>query len=402
MAILFGHQTGNPNAHHAALAHEEAGRLDAFVVPWFPSRLSLRILQATFPLQALVGRLERRRFELLASVPKIQGRPGEIVRLAQRALGRDSEALSYQVNDWLMRTMARGARRRSVTAVHSYEDASLWAFQAAKRMNKACIYDMPIGYHRAWQEVEKYLVRTNGDWLPTGGLSSRRFVRPEQKSAEMELADLVLAPSYFVEKTIRQYIDKKCALAPYGVDAEFWRPGHGTQGQAPLEFIFVGQVSLRKGAHVLLEAWRKANLAEAELTIVGRWNLADHVRMISGNIHYVGPCSQLELRELYRRADVFVFPSFFEGLGLVLLEAMACGLPFIASESSGAGPELTKDGAGQILPTGDIDALVHAFRTISDERDRLGKMKTAARKIAESCRWEKYRKAVSAAVAPYI
>ena len=67
------------------------------------------------------------------------------------------------------------------------------------------------------------LARQFVDWLPAGGLPSSRYVRPQQKCQEMELADLVLAPSSFVADTIRAFHPNKAlALAPYGVDLEFW------------------------------------------------------------------------------------------------------------------------------------------------------------------------------------
>ncbi|HEX5400228.1 MAG TPA: hypothetical protein VFY06_14375, partial [Verrucomicrobiae bacterium] len=85
MSILFGHPTGNPNSHHAALAHFEAGRLEAFCVPWMPSALALRCLAAMPGQAGLARRLSRRRFAPLEKAPKIQGRLGEFRRLWLRA-----------------------------------------------------------------------------------------------------------------------------------------------------------------------------------------------------------------------------------------------------------------------------------------------------------------------------
>src|SRR5207237_245811 len=73
------------------------------------------------------------------------------------------------------------------------------------RLGKACVYDMPIGYYPAWAEIETSLARKYVDWLPPGGLPSRRHVRPEQKRQEMDLADLVLVPSSFAAGTIRAF-----------------------------------------------------------------------------------------------------------------------------------------------------------------------------------------------------
>ena len=149
MSILFGHPTGNPNSHQAAVAHFTADRLAAFCVPWMPSALTLKILSRVPLLRVHAGRLARRNFRALDEAPKIQGRLGEVRRLLIRARGLGDESLSYEANDWLMRTMARECRRDSVTAVHSYEDCSLTQFERAKQLGKACIYDMPIGYFPA-------------------------------------------------------------------------------------------------------------------------------------------------------------------------------------------------------------------------------------------------------------
>src|SRR5262249_15551731 len=162
--------------------------------PWMPSVTTLRVLEGIEPLRAVTQRLSRRHFSPLTKAPKIQGRAGELRRLLIRAVGRGDDRLSNEANDWLMRTMTRECRRSRVTAVHAYEDCSLWQFAEAKRLGKACVYDMPIGYYPAWKTTEAELARRYVDWLPIGGLPSSRFVRPEQKREEMNLADLVLVP----------------------------------------------------------------------------------------------------------------------------------------------------------------------------------------------------------------
>ena len=159
VTVLFGHPSGNPNSHNAALAHFEAHQLEAFCVPWMPSLLTLQLLEHVAPLRPMARRFRRRYFPALADAPKIQGRLGEMRRLIKRGFGRGDEALSYEANDWLMRTMRRECRRVSVRAVHAYEDCSLWQFQEAKRLGKACIYDMPIGYYPAWEHTQAELAR---------------------------------------------------------------------------------------------------------------------------------------------------------------------------------------------------------------------------------------------------
>jgi glycosyltransferase involved in cell wall biosynthesis len=401
MTILFGHPTGSPFSHNAALAHFEAGRLECFCVPWMPSVTTLWVLDRIEPLRAMTQRLSRRHFSPLAKAPKIQGRASELRRLLIRAAGRGDDRLSNEANDWLMRTMTRECRRSRVTAVHAYEDCSLWQFAEAKRLGKACIYDMPIGYYPAWERTQTELAKKYADWLPAVRPSLK--FRREQKCKEIDLADLILVPGSFVERTIRNFHpDKVLARASYGVDLGFWNLEKRRREAKPLRFIYAGQLSLRKGIPSLLDAWEKAALRDAELELVGRWQLAESKRAsLPSGVTCQPPCSPQALRDRYRAADIFVFSSFFEGFGLVLLEAMACGLPAIASEATAA-PDIMTESCGRLVQTGNLEALVESLRWFNKNREKLPAMSRAARAQAESYSWENYRRRVAEAVAPFV
>lgn len=351
----------------------------------------------------MASRLSRRRFAPLTLAPTRQGPAGEFYRLVLRALGLGDERLAYQANDWLMRTMAGEVERNAVRAVHSYEDCSLWQFEMAKRKGVACIYDMPIAYYPVWLGIEKQLVQKYADWLPSSGAPFSSFVRPKQKDQELALADLILVPSAFVDKTIRDYFpNKQIKRVAYGVNSEFWSPGMDKSISRPLTFIYAGQSSLRKGTPDLLLAWKHAALKDARLRLVGSWHLSAHqLRDLPGNVEWCPPCSAEQLRDYYRDADVFLFPSHFEGFGLVLLEAMACGLPALASDAT-AMPDLFSGAEGQVFPSGNVDALVAALQWASACRDLLPEMGENARKRAELCTWTKYRQQLRDAVAPIL
>lgn len=403
MTILFGHPGGNPNSHQAALAHFEAGVLEAFCVPWLPRRETVHRLSRIPGLGASAARFVRRSFPPLEPAPVIQGRLGEMRRLALRAIGRGDERLSYEANDWLMRVMSREAKRPRVTAVHSYEDCALWQFRTARQLGKACIYDMPIGFYGAWQETEKLLFDQFPDWAPSDDRVTSQYVRPDQKSEEMELADLVLVPSSFVRKTIEiKYRAKQIELAAYGVDTDFWRPVERKDSASRhMKFIYAGQISLRKGIPLLLEAWRSADIPDATLQLVGLWKLSNAKRTnLPPNVVLIEPRSPTELRRLYQESDVFVFPSYFEGFGLVLLEAMACGLPAIATNAT-AGPDVLSADCGIVVPMADWEALAAALMRMAGDRDRLEEMRAAARARALTHSWDRYRGQVARATARF-
>jgi len=408
MTVLIGHPTGSPNSHYAALAHFEAGWLEAFCVPWMPRQLELTLLSRIPGLGGSAKRLRRRRFVPLDRARKVQGRAGEWGRMARRLIGGSwaDERISYEANDWLMRTMARECRRKTVTALHAYEDCALWQFEEAARLGKRCVYELPGGYYPAWVEVYQTLATRYSDWLPQGVRWESAYVRPEQKRQELALADLTLAPSSFVQRTVQRLADRKVAITAYGVDSNFWSPGEppGAAGDVnrPLRFLYVGQCSIRKGIPLLIEAWRAAALEDATLELVGGWHLAASKRAnLPRGVTWSAPLLPEELRDRYRAADMFIFPSNFDGFGLVMLEAMACGLPVIATDAS-AGPDILDDNTGSVFPADNLDALIESLKQASGARDRLATMRGAARRKAESMTWSRYQDRVRTAVAPFV
>ena len=396
--ILFGHPSGNPNSHHAALAHWEADSLEAFCVPWFPEKWELTLLKSIPGLKNEAERLSRRRFEPLAKAPKVQGKVREWGRLVRRRLG-GGEGLSYEANDWLMKTMAKECGRKSVTAVHSYEDCSLWQFEAAKRLGKGCIYDMPIGYYGWWQKKEAELAKKYREWLPPEGISSSRWVRPEQKRKEMELADVVITACSFARDTIREFFDKEVKLAPYGIDLP------EQMDQKPMRdgvfrLVYAGTVSVRKGTPLLLEAWRKLGWKDAELVLAGSWQLAKPVeKYLPPGAKYAGQLSHGQLMNLFRESDWMILPSNFEGYGLVILEALAQGLPVLASTATGA-VDLPKSEAVRLFEPENPDQLTDVLIRAKADRDKS--LSQEARRVAEACSWKAYRNKVQEVVEPLV
>jgi len=152
----------------------------------------------------------------------------------------------------------------------------------------------------------------------------------------------------------------------------------------------------------VFQPWYKAALRSAELLLVGSWRLSKSKKhSLPPGVAHVPACSSEALRDHYRRADVFVFPSFFEGFALVLLEAMACGLPAIASAATGGADVLT-EASGRVFPVGNLDALVDALRWFAQNRSRLPAMSHAARQQAELCTWGRYRRTVTKATAGFL
>jgi glycosyltransferase involved in cell wall biosynthesis len=204
------------------------------------------------------------------------------------------------------------------------------------------------------------------------------------------------------------------ALARYGVSADrivVVEPGtdpaplaRGSSG-GPLNLLCVASLIPRKGHEVLVEALARLAQKEWHLTCVGNLDrdtaTADRVRAmlaqydLSGRVTFTGDLHQPALDREYDRADVFVLPTFHEGYGMVVGEALARGLP-VVSCPTGAIAELVTSSAGVLVPPGNISELAHALADLIDHketrlrlaagarqaRDRLPTWDTAARRMA--------------------
>jgi glycosyltransferase involved in cell wall biosynthesis len=150
--------------------------------------------------------------------------------------------------------------------------------------------------------------------------------------------------------------EERVAIIPNGVDTLKYSPG-GSELKAKLGcdrvFVYQGRIAPEKNVESLLKAWKKADMGrKSRLLIVGDGPLTSSLQMFYGpddGILWLGFIGDEERRiEILRGADVFILPSFVEGLSLSLLEAMSCGLACIATDA-GADGEVLEDGAGIVL-----------------------------------------------------
>lgn len=171
---------------------------------------------------------------------------------------------------------------------------------------------------------------------------------------------------------------ERTVVIPPGVDLQAWRPGRHRAGEA-LRLLFVGGDFARKGGHDLLAVVRE--LAGCELDVVT--NDATLLSEPRVRVHRgLGPNDD-NLRRLFREADAFVLPTRADCSPIVLLEAMASGLPVVATRV-GAIPEQVEDGvSGLLVEPGDRSALAAAVRKLIVSRRESYLMGQAGRAVAE-------------------
>ena len=151
---------------------------------------------------------------------------------------------------------------------------------------------------------------------------------------------------------------QRVVVIPNGVDTRKYSPGSSsikTELGCKRLFVYQGRLSPEKNVEALLKGWRQAQMGQdCRLAIVGDGPLAASLKMFYGeddSILWLGfVADECRRIEILRGADVFILPSFVEGLSLSLLEAMACGAACIATDA-GADGEVLANGAGIVLDT---------------------------------------------------
>lgn len=174
---------------------------------------------------------------------------------------------------------------------------------------------------------------------------------------------------------------EKIHVIPPGIDLETWSPDPAYQSdQERARILFVGGDFTRKGGPTLLEAFRRLDPAAAELHVVTR----EEVPPTPGVTVYHGMTpNSPELIRLYRRCDLFALPTQAEAFGIAAIEALACGLPVIASHVGGLA-DVVEDGFnGRLVAPGDSQALAQALQEFTKARAAWPEMRLRARTAAE-------------------
>ena len=312
-----------------------------------------------------------------------------IRRVPARSVPRDPEDRIMSFGG-LRRTLAElSARKFDVVHIHT----PFLAHYAALRFARAQRTPVIATYHTLFEEYLHHYVPL----LPrkiTGGLA-RRFSR-----SQCNELDAVIAPSLAMKQALLAYgINKRIEILPTGLPAERFRPGDGaafrrrhnlTQGRPLL--LFVGRAAHEKNIGFLLEMMLELrNLgSDALLLIAGEGPAADSLRAqaarlgLDASVRFLGYFDRSgELQDCYSAADVFVFASLTETQGLVLLEAMAQGVPVVAIPRMGT-IDILGPGLGCRPAPNDRKGFAQVVRDLLADRAACRALGEEARRYAQT------------------
>lgn len=221
----------------------------------------------------------------------------------------------------------------------------------------------------------------------------------DRELQEYEESDLIFVPSTFAHRSFvtKGISDKKLRKVPYGIDLQTFHPVPKKDGV--FRIMYVGALSLQKGVQYFLQAVSKLRIPGLEVWLIG--GLLPEVKPLldryKDRIRYFGVLSRTQLFEYYSQGSVFVMPSVQDGFGLVQAQAMACGLPVIATTNSGAEDLFTDGKEGFIVPIRNADAIYEKIMYLFEnprERDEMGRL--ALSRVQQLGGWRTYGERVSA------
>ena len=285
------------------------------------------------------------------------------------------------------------------------ESSHFWGFQgschaslnAAKDTGKVAICELATAHVVQAKKILSEEAKLQPDWADS--IDNLYFPPAYEKRLEEEpqRADIVIAASGFTKWTLTEsgIPEKKIKVLPLGFEAEkipFILPETGFS-KRPLRLLFAGTATQRKGISYLMDAMKLiGQTPDIELHIVGGVQGSGTAFWKNKECFtYHNAVSQYEMFRLYQAYDALVLPTVFEGFGLVIVEAMAAGLPVITTSHS-MGPEVIEsEKNGWLIPIRDAKAIEKAIISLRNlDDDQYLQMRQNARNSALAFTWNRY------------
>jgi glycosyltransferase involved in cell wall biosynthesis len=335
----------------------------------------------------------------------------EVIRTSLRyATGNET------VGDYLWWWAERGfdhkvARRWAGVAplLYGFELTSAETFRAQKRAGGWCVLGQLIAHHRTAyallrEELERFPEAATE--YTQRGLDTAARVNA-LKDEQYADSDLIVANSSFVKSTFVEAgisADKIVVIPGAGPSISSIQSGDLKHPTGKTVFLSAGAQSVRKGTPYLFEAWRSMQPSpRVELWMAGRIVLPPALLAnLPGHVELLGALSHEELFNRYQHASVLILPSLCEGFALVILEAMAHGLPIITTPNSGCG-DFVEDGVnGWIVPIRDSHALADRMAWCCDNPQALTEMGVRSREKARRWTWREYERVHTEAILSFM
>jgi starch synthase len=394
--VVLISQPVHQHGYETAVAAQHAGLLQCFVTGiYYTGRglMSARLLgRVPSELRSSVERelLRRRHSELDPAYVHTIPTYHVLAVLARHMANRVSTLQRLELETWAHLRFDRAVARllpslRGLQIVHAFEGGALETLRSAKQLGITTVLDVTSA-----QE----------DCRATRMDAGRR-ISLSRIRAERELADIMFVPSDYVIRCLLEngVSAEKIVKIPYGVDHRRFSPERGPKADdRPFRALYVGAIAQHKGVRYLLKAWQRLNLRNAELVLVGQPDRRGReiLQEFQGLYKWQGSVPKYAVHDCFKSCDILVLPSLSDSWGLVVTEAMACGIPVIVTTNTGAPVRDELDGF--VVSPGDSTELKEKILFLYEHASIREEMGVRAREhVLRAYTWEHYRARVTTA-----
>ncbi|NJP09713.1 MAG: glycosyltransferase family 4 protein [Leptolyngbyaceae cyanobacterium RU_5_1] len=377
-------QLGSRQDYTVPIAFQTLGCLERFYTdtyfnPW--EARSLRQLERFKPLRQLAHRCLSRSNSALDSgrVARLNLFGLRYLHALQTATSKQAHYQAYIDYGQAFNQIILQKGLPEASHLYAFDHAALSLFELGRSRGMHCVLDQiyPALYAERMEHEEEQRWQGWSRHPQTTFYESPIFQRwCDIQQQEWQLADTILVASSYSYRAIAATVPEvteKLHIVPLTVNLEAYCPyQHIRQfkGDRPLRVLFVGKVNLLKGIPYLLQALQSLDPQIAELTIAGECQLqAEKLAPFQDRASFLGAVPHTQIPQIYHDADVLVFPTISDGFGAVLLEAMATGLPVIATDRCA---DLVEDGVnGRRIPIREPEAIAEAIRQLWQQPEQL-------------------------------
>jgi glycosyltransferase involved in cell wall biosynthesis len=391
---------GTQHSYHTAEALQEEGRLGLFCTGLYYKQSSTNITYKI--LISLLKRIAQEKLnerfssgiceEFVHSSPLI-----ESLFLVPATCNFPKYVVEHALklrNSLFARRSARLALNSQMRIIWGFDTGSLYAFLRLKDRGGFCVLDQSVANVKIWETELPIEATLFPEWKDVEQSSFPAW-RADIAYKERLLADRVLVGSDFCKQTFSDEpnFDSKFVIIPYGADLSKFNNLGRRRHDGPLRILFVGNTGLRKGLPYLFEALDDLRI-DFTLRIIGQVKVPQiQKKRLGCKMEVLGHIPQTLLPAHYRWADVFAFPSLFEGAPIVLAEAMACGAVPITTK---VGNWIVRDGIdGFVLPMRDAKSIRERLEMLAADRRGLARLSIEAGIRATQFSWNAYRARIS-------
>ena len=392
---------GTQHSWQTALALQQLGRLESYRTSIFhqPDKLPYRLERWLPGPLAKRAASEFRRFSHPGLDPALVHTAG-LAEWAERIAARAGlRGLAQRIdrigNRAFVRHLAGAIRSDRPFALWGYNGSSLGSFEQGEAAGRPLILDRTIGDFRRYNRLMDAVAQSHAEWfIPADRAMPQSQIERDQR--EYELAGTILTGSAFCADSVRteggSAVAAKVRVLPYCFDEALFAdtpPPRRLDPAAPLRFLFIGQINPRKGVHHLLEAIARIPANAASLTMVGEMRVPRRTfAPYAERLTFVPTVARSEIPAIMAAHDVLVFPSYFEGSALSLIEALASGMGIIQTRAAGNGATST---TGLMLEEPDTTGLYDAMMHAVDDRPLVDRWRSAAQAEAQNYTFARYR-----------